>query len=102
MSNFKILVFGAGSVGAHHTNAARYLNANVYITDINNQQLDYFKSKLYPGRYGKWDKKIEIIKYENVFKKKIKYDLIILGISPYNHLKILKKCIIKLTFKALA
>ena len=34
-----ILIFGAGSVGAHHANAAIFLGANVSITDINENQL---------------------------------------------------------------
>ena len=42
----KILIFGSGSVGAHHANAARSLNANVFITDINFEQLEYVKNKL--------------------------------------------------------
>ena len=36
----KILIFGSGSVGAHHANAARSLNATVFITDINFNNID--------------------------------------------------------------
>ena len=77
-----ILIFGAGSVGAHHANAASFLRANVFITDINKNQLLYLKKNLYPKRYGKWNKKINILDYNNIFKIKKKIDLIILGISP--------------------
>lgn len=94
----KILIFGSGSVGAHHANAASSLNANVFITDINFEQLKYFKNKLYPNRYGKWDKKIRIVNYKNVFNDNKKYNLIVLGVSPFNHLKLLKKCVKYLNF----
>ena len=40
-----ILIFGAGSVGAHHAYAASFLKANVTITDINKNQLLYLKKK---------------------------------------------------------
>ena len=55
MSKYKILVFGAGSVGAHHINAARTLKSDVFVTDINKEQIIYLKESLYPERYGKWD-----------------------------------------------
>jgi predicted dehydrogenase len=95
----KILIFGCGSVGAHHANAARKLNSDVFITDINSEQLVYLKNKLYPNRYGKWDKKITTVDYKEIFKDKKKYDLIVLGVNPINHLKLLKKCIKYLNFK---
>jgi len=93
-----ILIFGAGSVGTHHTHAARALKYNAYITDVNENQLEFMKSQLYPKRYGKWDKKIKIIKFKNIFITKIKFDLIIIGVTPINHLFLLKKCIKKLKF----
>lgn len=93
-----ILIFGAGSVGAHHAHAASYLRANVSITDINKNQLLYLKKNLYPSRYGKWNKKINIISYNNIFKIKYRIDLIVLGISPSNHMRVLKECIKKLKF----
>ena len=93
-----ILIFGAGSVGTHHAHAARVLKYNAYITDINENQLEFMKSQLYPKRYGKWDNKIKIIKFKNIFITKIKFDLIIIGVTPINHLSLLKKCIEKLKF----
>ena len=53
-----ILIFGCGSIGTHHAHAARSLNFKVFITDINSIQMEYMKNKLYPSRYGKWDKKL--------------------------------------------
>ena len=57
-----ILIFGCGSIGTHHAHAARTLNFKVFITDINSIQMEYMKNTLYPSRYGKWDKKITLLK----------------------------------------
>ena len=64
MKNKKnILIFGAGSVGTHHANAARSLNCNVIVCDVNFFQFEYMKNKLYPSRYGTWDDKIKFVSW---------------------------------------
>jgi D-arabinose 1-dehydrogenase-like Zn-dependent alcohol dehydrogenase len=40
----KILIFGAGSIGAHHIYAGRSLGCDVYFTDINSEQVAYLKN----------------------------------------------------------
>jgi len=94
-----ILIFGAGSVGTHHANAARTLNCNVVICDINFSKFKYMKNNLYPKRYGSWDNKIKFISYKDIFETENNYDLIIIGVPPQNHLELLKKCFIFLKFK---
>jgi len=96
-----ILIFGAGSIGTHHANAARHLNCNVTICDINATKFEYMKEYLYPSRYKKWDRAINFIPLKDIFRTKNKYDLIIIGIPPKNHLMLLKKCIFYLRFKKL-
>lgn len=95
----KVLIFGSGSVGTHHTNAAISLNCEVFITDKKNSQLINMKEKTYPLRYGHWDNKINCINYKDVFKLKYNFDLIIIGVPPKFHLKIAKLCLKKLKFK---
>ena len=95
----KILIFGAGSVGTHHANAARTLCCDVTICDTNLLQFNYMKNILYPNRYGKWDNKIEFISYNKIFKSNNSYDLIIIGVPPKNHLMLIKKCFDNLNFK---
>ena len=46
----KILIFGCGSVGAHHANVPEDLT-DVYITDIKSSEFKIFKEKLYISRY---------------------------------------------------
>jgi len=94
-----ILIFGCGSIGTHHAHAARNLGFNVFITDINENQMEYMENKLYPSRYGKWDDKIVFLKYKNIFSIKKVFDLIIIGTSPLFHLDVLKKSIKKLKYK---
>lgn len=95
----KILIFGAGSVGAHHANACRYFKYKVYITDINQNQLEYFKKNLYPSRYNFWDSSIELIDYTNVFKNNIFFDLVIIATSPNQHINVIKSVNKKIKFK---
>jgi len=94
-----ILIFGAGSIGAHHIFAAKQLKCNVKFTDINITQVEYLKNTMYPSRYKQWDKTIQYIPYKDIFLLKDKFDLIVLGIPPKHHIDLLKRCIKNLNFK---
>ena len=98
IKNKIVLIFGCGSIGAHHANASRRLGYEVLITDTNKKQFIFFKNKLYPGRYKQWDRKIKFINYEEVYKLQINFNLIIVGTSPINHIPVLLKCYKKLNF----
>ena len=65
-----ILIFGAGSIGNHMAYAARKLNYDVGVTDINKKALLRMKDRIFPKRYGYWDKKIKLINYEDAFNQK--------------------------------
>ena len=65
----KILIFGAGSIGNHMTNACIKLGHEVFITDIKYSALVRMK-KNFINRYGYWNKKINIVKYNDVEKLK--------------------------------
>ena len=66
----KILIFGAGSIGNHMTYACRKQKLDTYITDISSFALKRMKEKIYPKRYGFWDKNIKIVNFKDVFKIK--------------------------------
>ena len=51
----KIKIIGAGSIGNHLGHAARNLEWDVTIVDIDPLALKEPKS-IYPSRYGEWDK----------------------------------------------
>ncbi len=95
----KILIFGSGSIGTHHANAAISLNCEVFITDKKKSQLKNMRENIYPGRYGKWNNKIQCISYNNIFKLKHNFDIIIIGVPPSNHLDLIKLCQKRLKFK---
>lgn len=95
----KVLIFGSGSIGTHHANAAVSLNCEVFITDKKDTQLINMRENIYPGRYGKWNKKINIISYNQVFFLKHYFDIIIIGVPPKNHLSLIKLCKKNLKFK---
>ena len=63
----KVLIFGSGSIGNHMAFACRKIGMDVFITDISSKALNRMKNKIYPMRYKKWDKKIKIINYKEVF-----------------------------------
>ena len=95
----KILIFGSGSIGTHHANAAVSLNCDVFITDKKDSQLINMRENIYPERYGKWNKKIKILPYSQVFNLKHYFDIIIIGVPPKNHLSLIKLCKKNLKFK---
>ncbi len=87
----KILIFGAGSIGNHLANASRECNLDVSIVDISPEALKRMKNVVYPSRYKKWDQKIKIFDYKEIFKSNINYHLIIVGTPPETHLELLNK-----------
>ena len=95
----KILIFGAGSIGNHMAFASSKLNYNVFVTDISEKSLTRMKKKIYPLRYGVWNNKIKLIKYNDVFRLDIFFDLIIIGTPPKTHRYLFIKTKKKLKFK---
>ena len=94
-----VLIFGAGSIGTHHANAAVSFDCDVSICDINPSQYEYMKGYLYPERYSKWDTRISFISHESVFDENKEYDLVVIGVPPRQHTKVLKKCLTSLKYK---
>ena len=56
----KCLIFGAGSVGAHHCFAARERNFEVVVVDPNPDALKRFETEIYPQRYGYFDEEVTL------------------------------------------
>ena len=90
----KVKIYGAGSIGNHLAHASRNLNWEVDVCDISKNALSRTRDVIYPQRYGKWDKKINLIDL-NIENPKKKYDLIIIGTPPDTHIDIIKKAIIE-------
>ena len=56
------------------------------------------KKKIFPKRYGSWDRNINLIEYNKIFKINKTYDLIIIGTPPKTHLNLYYKCKNRLRF----
>ena len=95
----KILIFGSGSIGNHMAHACRKIGYDVYITDIDNKALIRMKEKIYPSRYGKWDKEIKQIDYKFIKNQNKKFDLVIIGTPPKSHIDIYELCKKNISYK---
>lgn len=84
----KTQIFGAGSIGNHLSNAARYLKHNVQVVDNKQEALDRMKYDIYPSRYGEWDKSIDQITLEKALKNKEYFDLVFIGTPPSSHIEL--------------
>ena len=80
----RVKVFGAGSIGNHLANASRTLGWDVDLCDVDEAALARTKNEIYPGRYGKWDESIRLIKNKDAPKGG--YDLIFIGTPPDSHI----------------
>ncbi len=88
---FSVKIYGAGSIGNHYAYALRRRSWKVKIFDTDQKALIRMKKKIYPNRYGKWDKNINLTNKDD----QNYYDLIIIGTPPDTHLKIANKVLEK-------
>ena len=87
----KIKIIGAGSIGNHLGHAARKLEWEVTIVDIDPLALKRTKESIYPSRYGEWDKNILL---KNSIEEPLgNFDLICIGTPPDSHIKLALKAL---------
>lgn len=80
----KIKIIGAGSIGNHLAYAARRLDWEVTVCDVDPEALRRMREEIYPARYGNWDESIGLHLAEEV--QKGGFDLIAIGTPPDTHL----------------
>lgn len=80
----RVKVIGAGSIGAHLSNASRRLGWSVDLVDIDPAALERTRTSIYPSRYGAWDDAISL--YEADRAPKGRYDFIFVGTPPDSHM----------------
>lgn len=83
MSDYKVKVIGAGSIGNHLANASRAMGWSVDMCDASADALKRAKEVLYPSRYGRWDDKIRLFTMSDAPRGG--YDIIIIGTPPDSH-----------------
>lgn len=82
----RIKVIGAGSIGNHLSNAARCLDWQVDLCDIDPAALKRTREGIYPGRYGQWDQEIGL--YSAAEAPIGGHDLICIGTPPDSHVEL--------------
>lgn len=80
----RLKVIGAGSAGTHIAHAARQLNWDVEIFDINPDALERMRHELYPKRYGAWDEDISFLTGGE--HSKVLPDIVAISTPPESHL----------------
>lgn len=81
---YRVKIYGAGSIGNHLAHASRSMDWEVHLCDVDSAALERTKTQIYPTRYGKWDKSIQL--FNATEAPRGGYDLIIIGTPPEYHL----------------
>lgn len=93
MSNFKVKIYGAGSIGNHLAQASRRAGWQVAIIDSDSEALERTKKDIYPSRYGKWDGNIQL--YILGEEPKGGFDVIFLGTPPHVRMSLAKEVLLE-------
>ncbi len=94
------MIFGAGSLGNHLTNAGLKDGYEIYITDKSDIALSRMEKQLFKKRYGYWSKHINLVKTKDIKKIfDIKFEIVIIGTPPQTHLMLYHFCQKNLNYK---
>ncbi len=86
MTEFRVKIFGAGSIGNHLCHASRVLGWHVDLCDIDGDALRRAREEIYPSRYGAWDETIGLYHADDAPRGG--YNLIVVGIPPDHHVDV--------------
>jgi predicted dehydrogenase len=86
MSDIRVKIFGAGSIGNHLAYACRSKNWQVTICDLDSAALERTRTEIYPSRYGQWDDGIALAEVGKVADDA--FDVVIVGTPPDSHMAI--------------
>ncbi len=86
MSETRVKIFGAGSIGNHLAHACRALGWQVTICDLDASALERTRSEIYPARYGAWDDGIRLAAVGDVAGDE--FEVVIVGTPPDTHMAI--------------
>jgi predicted dehydrogenase len=87
----KVKIYGAGSIGNHHTKAFRSLGADVVVVDRDPEALRRMREDIYPTRYGAWDDGITLVEAKD--EPIGGFDVIVIGTPPHTHMVVAIKAI---------
>lgn len=87
----KVKIYGAGSIGNHHTQAFRSIGADVTVVDRDPEALRRMREDIYPKRYGTWDERITQVESQN--DPIGGFDVIVIGTPPHTHMALALKAL---------
>lgn len=90
-SILEVVIFGAGSVGAHYARAWSKSGANVTVFDVDVGAVLRFSSSLWPQRYGQFPANVTCRLWEPNSVLVDKFDLAVIGTPPDTHADVLHK-----------
>ncbi len=83
---YKVIIYGAGSIGNHLAHACRNKGWDVLMTDIDPEALKRTREDIYPSRYGKWDPGIQLRGMDALPNEH--FDVVIIGTPPDTHVSL--------------
>jgi predicted dehydrogenase len=83
---YKVIIYGAGSIGNHLAYACRNKGWDVLMTDIDPEALKRTREDIYPSRYGGWDPGIRLSGVDALPKEH--FDVVIIGTPPDTHVRL--------------
>lgn len=86
MSDIRVKIIGAGSIGNHLAHGCRSRDWSVTMTDIDSAALARTREDIYPSRYGSWDPDIRLAGPDELAGEH--FDLVVIGTPPDTHMRI--------------
>ncbi|MCC5888397.1 MAG: Gfo/Idh/MocA family oxidoreductase [Gammaproteobacteria bacterium] len=86
MTDTRVKIIGAGSIGNHLAQGCRSLGCAVTMTDIDAAALKRTRDDIYPSRYGAWDTDIRLAAPDELAGER--FDLTVIGTPPDTHMRI--------------
>lgn len=83
---YKVIIYGAGSIGNHLAYACRTKGWDVLICDVDPDALTRTRENIYPSRYGQWDASIRLYPLASIPREK--FDFAVIGTPPDSHLSL--------------
>ena len=83
---FKVIIYGAGSIGNHLAHACRDRGWDVLMADIDPEALKRTREDIYPSRYGNWDPDIRLRGMDALPNEH--FDVVIVGTPPDTHVRL--------------
>jgi len=83
---YKVIIYGAGSIGNHLAHACRNKGWDVLMCDTDPEALRRTRENIYPSRYGRWDPDIRLLTLDGLPDED--FDVAIIGTPPDTHVSL--------------